>query len=36
MLDNFTKYMEEGGFDFNDTPYDRLKSYIDWLDKEIV
>ena len=36
MLNNFTKYMEEGGFNFNDTPYDRLKSYIDWLDKEIV
>ena len=36
ILDNFTKYMEEGGFDFNDTPNDRLKLYINWLDKKIV
>ena len=36
VLDNFTEYIDEVGFDYNDIPYDRLKSYMDWLDTEII
>lgn len=36
ILENFTKYQEEVGFDYNASPYDKLKLYMDWLDNEII